>query len=203
MAVRKCAEWLRRRQDDERGAELVEFAVVAVLLTMLVYGIVFFGVMFTAKSTITQAASDGARAGIVASTAPEQAAVTQAQNDLGFLGVSNIAQLKLVYVLVYGAVSFRDLGLHFLVLDELHSSVCLGRVPSQFGGTNDRGERGDALLRLGFEHLSHHNGDVLRLNPSTLPAGAGLQPLLPQHVELELLARHHDDHLGGLYARTR
>jgi Flp pilus assembly protein TadG len=57
-----------RRQRDERGAEMVEFAFVVVLLIALLYGIISYGLILAAQATITQAAADGARAGIVASS---------------------------------------------------------------------------------------------------------------------------------------
>jgi Flp pilus assembly protein TadG len=69
---------------DERGAEMVEFAIVVVLLITLLYGIVTFGLILAAQSTITQAAADGARAGIVSAT-PEFTAEGQAANDLGWM----------------------------------------------------------------------------------------------------------------------
>jgi Flp pilus assembly pilin Flp len=59
---------LRRRRDDEHGAEMVEFAFVVVLLIGLLYGIITFGLILAAQATITQAAADGARAGIVMSS---------------------------------------------------------------------------------------------------------------------------------------
>ena len=50
---------------DERGAEMVEFAFVVVLLIALLYGIISYGLVLAAQSTITQAAADAARSGIV------------------------------------------------------------------------------------------------------------------------------------------
>jgi Flp pilus assembly protein TadG len=57
--------WRRR---NERGAEMVEFAFVVVLLIALLYGIISYGLILAAQTTITQAAADGARAGIVESS---------------------------------------------------------------------------------------------------------------------------------------
>ena len=74
------------RQRDERGAEMVEFAFVVVLLIMLLYGIVSYGLILSAQSTVTQAAEDGARAGIVATTNPQSAAEIQAGNDVSWMG---------------------------------------------------------------------------------------------------------------------
>jgi Flp pilus assembly protein TadG len=74
------------RQRDERGAEMVEFAFVVVLLIMLLYGIISYGLILSAQSTVTQAAADGARAGIVASSAAVAAAETQAGGDISWMG---------------------------------------------------------------------------------------------------------------------
>ena len=87
----------RRREDDERGAELIEFAIVVVLLIALLYGVITYGVILAAQATITQSAADAARAGIVQGTgnttcnlipnvsAAGCAAVAQAATDLGWM----------------------------------------------------------------------------------------------------------------------
>jgi Flp pilus assembly protein TadG len=91
------AKRLRRRHgEDERGAELIEFAFVVVLLITLLYGIITYGVILAAQATVTQAAADAARAGIVQGTgtatcngstvsAAGCAAVQQAATDLGWM----------------------------------------------------------------------------------------------------------------------
>lgn len=87
----------RRGQRDERGAEMVEFALVVVLLIALLYGIVSYGLILAAQSTITQAAADGARAGIVAlssggsvgppcTTSACTVGESQAASDIGWMG---------------------------------------------------------------------------------------------------------------------
>jgi Flp pilus assembly protein TadG len=45
---------------------MVEFAFVAVLLVMLVFGIVVFGLLLSFKQDVTRAAAEGARVGAVA-----------------------------------------------------------------------------------------------------------------------------------------
>jgi Flp pilus assembly protein TadG len=82
--------WLNRRTRDESGAEMVEFALIVVLLVTIVYGLVFFGLLMGAKVTITQAAADGARSGIVGATptSADSAAANQSVSDLGWLGFS-------------------------------------------------------------------------------------------------------------------
>jgi Flp pilus assembly protein TadG len=64
---------------------MVEFAFVVVLLIALLYGIISYGLILSAQSTITQAAADGARAGIVASTTAVATAEAQAGTDLGWM----------------------------------------------------------------------------------------------------------------------
>jgi Flp pilus assembly protein TadG len=44
---------------------MVEFAIVVVLLITLLYGLITYGLILAAQSTITQAAADGARSGII------------------------------------------------------------------------------------------------------------------------------------------
>jgi Flp pilus assembly protein TadG len=78
---------VKRRSDhhDERGAEMVEFAFVVVLLIALLYGIVTYGLILAAQATITQAAADAARAGIVASSTAVTTAEAQAGTDVGWM----------------------------------------------------------------------------------------------------------------------
>ncbi len=49
------------RRRDERGASLVEFALVATLLFTLLLGIVIFGVLLSKRQVLTQAVAEGAR----------------------------------------------------------------------------------------------------------------------------------------------
>jgi Flp pilus assembly protein TadG len=75
----------RRRDDDERGAELIEFALVVVLLITLLYGLVSYGLILAAQATITQSAADAARSGIVTSSTSVATAETQACTDIGWM----------------------------------------------------------------------------------------------------------------------
>src|SRR5205823_2319029 len=51
----------RRRLMCERGAELIEFAIVTPLLLLLVFGIANFGLMFQRYEVLTNEAREGAR----------------------------------------------------------------------------------------------------------------------------------------------
>lgn len=50
---------------DQRGAAVVEFAVVLPVLAVILFGIIEFSVYFYEKAMITNASREGARAGIV------------------------------------------------------------------------------------------------------------------------------------------
>ena len=56
---------LTERIKNQKGAALVEFAIVLPLLLVLVFGMIEFSIMFYDKSVITNASREGARAGIV------------------------------------------------------------------------------------------------------------------------------------------
>ncbi len=90
MALGSRTWWMPKLpwgQRDERGAEMVEFAFVVVLLIALLYGIISYGLILAAQSTVTQAAADGARAGIVASSSGQAStAEIQAGNDVSWMG---------------------------------------------------------------------------------------------------------------------
>jgi len=66
---------------------MVEFALVMIPLTILLYGLIVFGMMFALKQSMTSAAADAARSAIGATSGDE---VTAAQNTLqdrlGWLG---------------------------------------------------------------------------------------------------------------------
>jgi Flp pilus assembly protein TadG len=94
----------RRRGEDESGAELLEFALVVVLLITLLYGIITYGVILAAQATVTQAAADAARAGIVQGTGTTScngstvsaagcAAVQQAATDLGWMNKNGCVEM--------------------------------------------------------------------------------------------------------------
>ena len=50
---------------NQRGAALVEFAIVLPLLLVLVFGMIEFSIMFYDQAVITNASREGARTGIV------------------------------------------------------------------------------------------------------------------------------------------
>jgi Flp pilus assembly protein TadG len=53
------------RWKSERGAELIEFALIVPILVLLLAGIFDFGMMFRAYEVVTNAAREGARVGVL------------------------------------------------------------------------------------------------------------------------------------------
>jgi Flp pilus assembly protein TadG len=56
---------VRRRWHSERGAELIEFALVMPILLFIIAAIVDFGMMFRDFEVVTNAAREGARVGVL------------------------------------------------------------------------------------------------------------------------------------------
>lgn len=50
------------REPDQRGAALIEFSIVAVLLFTLILGVLVYGILLSKKQTVVQAANEAARA---------------------------------------------------------------------------------------------------------------------------------------------
>lgn len=65
---------LRRQEPPERGAAVVEFTLVAVLLTALALGVVQVALALHVRNVLTAAAQEGARYGANADRGPEAAA---------------------------------------------------------------------------------------------------------------------------------
>lgn len=78
----------RTRRPDESGAALVEFALVAALFFLMLYGIVVLGMALAVKQSVTAAASEAARStvGALDRSAAEAAAKTTVANRLSWLG---------------------------------------------------------------------------------------------------------------------
>lgn len=55
----------RRLLRGEQGASTVEFAIIAVVLFAILFGIIEFGILMFDKHILTNASREGARAGIV------------------------------------------------------------------------------------------------------------------------------------------
>ncbi|MCC6497656.1 MAG: pilus assembly protein [Propionibacteriaceae bacterium] len=82
------AKWRSRK--SQRGAAALEFALVAPILIMLVFGVVDFGMMINSQAVFANAARDAARAGSFSAT--ESEIVTVVNSEVSYLpNITNVA----------------------------------------------------------------------------------------------------------------
>jgi Flp pilus assembly protein TadG len=80
----------RRRRHEEDGAAAVEFALLAPVFIMLVFGVISFGLVFAQQLGLSNGARQAARAGVVqgATCAQIYAAAQDAAGTVGMSGTS-------------------------------------------------------------------------------------------------------------------
>jgi len=83
-----CSDLVGRRWRDDRGAQLVEFAVTLPLMMVFVVGIFDFSGAFTLKQKLTNAARDAARAAAAEPTTDLSRTLPVSVND-AFLAADN------------------------------------------------------------------------------------------------------------------
>jgi Flp pilus assembly protein TadG len=80
----------RYGRQRERGAALVEFAAVAPLLLLILFGIIEYGYIFMVRQTVTHAAREGCRIAVLQTTEEPYAEVTDRVAEImATTGVTN------------------------------------------------------------------------------------------------------------------
>jgi Flp pilus assembly protein TadG len=79
-ATRTSGRWRSRPKDDDRGAALVEFALVFPLLVVMLLGIVTGGLAYNQKLQVTHAVREGARYGATIPAGQDWTSGTWASN---------------------------------------------------------------------------------------------------------------------------
>ena len=77
-----------RRIREERGASAVEFAIIASLLLLILFGTITFGITFNRIQGLQSAAREGARLGSLSQTTVDQI-VTRSLDSVSILSQSN------------------------------------------------------------------------------------------------------------------
>lgn len=77
-----------RRIREERGASAVEFAIIASLLLLILFGTITFGITFNRIQGLQSAAREGARLGSLSQTTVDQI-VTRSLDSVSILNASN------------------------------------------------------------------------------------------------------------------
>ena len=82
--MRKLSVFIWKRLRSERGVAALEFAIVAQLLLLLLYGMLMYGFVFALDHNITQAAAEGARAAVSQTSNQATYAINAAKSHLNF-----------------------------------------------------------------------------------------------------------------------
>ena len=120
-----------RRWRSERGAELIEFAIVTPILLFIIAGIIDFGMMFRTYEAVTNAAREGARVGVLPGYAP-----VDVQNRVdGYLTASGLAGTHTTAVVnIPVATTAGTFTARAVTLNYTYQFVVLGAVAPIFGG---------------------------------------------------------------------
>ena len=120
------------RWRSERGAELIEFAIVAPILMLLLAGIFDFGMMFRTYEAVTNAAREGARVGVLPGYAPAdvQSRVGQYLTAAGLSGAYTVNVVNVPVATGAGVFTARSMTVNYP-----YQFVILGGVGPMFGGT--------------------------------------------------------------------
>ena len=98
-----------RRNRRERGASLVEFALILPLLTLFLFGIVQFGLAYDRKQSINSAAREGARMAAIPDDATVTPATIRNRVDASFDSLANGTVDTVTIEIVDGNPSTPDL----------------------------------------------------------------------------------------------
>lgn len=122
----------KARWHCERGSELIEFALVAPILILLLAGIFDFGMMFRSFEVVTNAAREGARVGVLPGY---QDTDVQARVDT-YLAASGLTGPRTTTVLaVPVATPAGTFTARSVLVNYTYQFVILGPIGSAFGGT--------------------------------------------------------------------
>jgi Flp pilus assembly protein TadG len=131
---------VRRRWHSERGAELIEFAIVMPILLFIIAGIVDFGMMFRTFEVVTNAAREGARVGVLPGY--EDADVAMRVNAyLTAAGLNTVVQAcpvspdRVCVTDVPVATGAGTFTAKSVVVRYVYNSGILGGFSPMFGGT--------------------------------------------------------------------
>ena len=150
MAALKVAwNWRERLARGDRGAELIEFALVLPLLLLLVLGIVDFGFLFQRLEVITNAAREGARVAVLPgyTSADVTARVNNylAQGGVPITGGNPVINVNSVTV----TAGSKNVVSREVVVTYSHSYMFLSGLASWFGGNlSTIPLRGASTMRL-------------------------------------------------------
>jgi Flp pilus assembly protein TadG len=122
-----------RRWGSERGAELIEFAIVLPILMLLVAGIFDFGMMFRTFEAVTNAAREGARVAVLPGyeqNVDVQSRVNAYLNASGLNNANLVTSPNITVVTSAGTFTARQVTVTYA-----YPFVVLGGIAPLFGGS--------------------------------------------------------------------
>jgi Flp pilus assembly protein TadG len=137
------------RRSNQRGQAVIELALTLPLLLVVVFGIIDFGFMFQRYETVTNAAREGARLGVLANSAGYTA--TEAQNRaISYLQAAGLdgptracgatmlknsmcAQLTTQTVTVAGSTPAKSVDQVTMIVEYDHEYSFVGPIMNLFG----------------------------------------------------------------------
>ena len=134
---------------SERGAELVEFALVFPLLLLVLFGIMDFGLLFQRYETVTNAAREGARIAVLPgyAQADVQARVNQYLAVAGLTATPTVAYTAPQALPVGGAC----VTITGVTVGYPHQYLFIGTIPTLFGGSAFTTTTLNATARMRYE----------------------------------------------------
>jgi Flp pilus assembly protein TadG len=140
---------LYRRLACDKGAELIEFALVFPLLLLVMFGIMDFGLLFQRYETVTNAAREGARVAVLPgyAQADVQARVTQ------YLAASGLTSTP---TFAYSAPQALNVGGACVTITGVtvgypHQYLFIGNIIGLFGGSGFTTTTLTATARMRYE----------------------------------------------------
>ena len=140
---------LYRRLACEKGAELIEFALVFPLLLLVMFGIMDFGLLFQRYETVTNAAREGARIAVLPgyAQADVEARVTQYLAAAGLTATPTVAYTAPQALNVGGAC----VTITGVTVGYPHQYLFIGSIIGLFGGSGFTTTTLTATARMRYE----------------------------------------------------
>ena len=140
---------LYRRLACDKGAELIEFALVFPLLLLVMFGIMDFGLLFQRYETVTNAAREGARIAVLPgyAQADVEARVTQYLAAAGLTATPTIAYTAPQALNVGGAC----VTITGVTVGYPHQYLFIGKIIGLFGGSGFTTKTLTATARMRYE----------------------------------------------------
>ena len=140
---------LYRRLACEKGAELIEFALVFPLLLLVMFGIMDFGLLFQRYEAVTNAAREGARIAVLPGYAQAdiQVRVTQYLAAAGLTATPTMAYAAPQALNVGGAC----VTITGVTVGYPHQYLAIGKIIGLFGGSGFTTTTLTATARMRYE----------------------------------------------------